>query len=188
MAAPKRISVVSGLQGLIAICCAIYAIVVNDLDKRDAESGDRAADGLYYGLTVLFAMDALIGLAGCAAGIHSAYNWNCRTAYYHFVFTLYTIFCDTLEVSVSLYVLLKFHDSSAWSVQIGAIVFSMITFFVRLWCISMSKQWQMLLHQRQALRIDPVDTSLPGFIHYEQHVPAARRSTAHTTSSSPGQL
>lgn len=180
MEAPRRISSVSALQGLIAISCGVYAVVVNNLDTRDPSNGDRVADGLYYGLTVLFSMDAFIGLAACCSGIHSAYNWNCRTAYYHFVFTLYTIFCDTLEFVVSIYVVLKFQDPNAWSVQLGAIVFSLITFLIRLWCIRMSKEWQSLLHQRQALRIDPLDNSLPGSFNFD----SMPRSTANTTCSS----
>ena len=158
----QRIALVALVQCIIGICCGILAAVSSNLDERNHETGKRTADGLYYGLTVLFSMDTLVGLSASIFGFHSAKNWNCRSAYYHFVFTLYNLFCNMLELSVSVYIIFKFHKTDLLSVQIALITFSTLSFVARMWSLRMSKYWQSVLFQRQALRIDPIDTTLPG--------------------------
>lgn len=158
----QRIAMVALVQCIVGICCGILAAVSSHLDERDPASGKRKADGLYYGLVVLYSMDTVVGLSACVFAFHSAKNWNCRSAYYHFVFTLYNVFCNMLELSVSVYIMFKFNQKNLMSVQISLVVFCVLSFVARMWSLRMSKYWQSVLFQRQALRIDPIDTTLPG--------------------------
>lgn len=145
------------LQSLLVLGAFFAAHLYTSMDYQESKIGDRSANGLYYGATVLYCMDGLVGFTAVLFGIHSGRNWNARSAYYHFIATFYTLFCSLLEITVSIYLLQHAAnpkgDTKTW-LKVGVLINTVLFGVVRLGVLHMSQTWQSVLHQRQMLRID----------------------------------
>ena len=136
------------------------------MDFQETNEGNRSADGLYYGITILYLMNTFIGIAAVILGAVSIKNvTRPRNAYYHYLATYYTLFCSIMAISVALY-LLKRQATPDGDPMTGTkwilIAVTAVSGTMQLAALSHSRMWQRAVfsHQLQRISTTPTTTTI----------------------------
>lgn len=163
----RRMHFLSVIQFLIAGACAALAWIHHFLDVKlterldllDSDSGEsttssdtRSANGLYYGATVFFVMDAIASVIGSMLMHYSQKHWNTRSAFYIRVCTIYQLFCAVFESGILVLLILYAHEFAHF--QILQWMLTLVTISLSLERVFIFKtmcKWKSILMQRGIL-------------------------------------